>query len=654
MAVNHSYDLSLDIDPAQGFLEGEERISVRNPFAQSFDKVILTLDFNIQGSGKETQIKAVKHGSGAGARFDFPSIGGKVDRSYLVVALEKELKPNSELELIVEFLSKFPKQADGLPTMLEDTFYESSSYYPRVIGHAEGELRSSKRREFFSASYRVRATVPEDQVVASSGKVLKEEVSGAKKTLHLEAYGTRGFGLVMSPRFEVKSGSFQKVEVNSYSLPGGEERSSRLLEAAGEALNFYARDIGFYPWNNLAILPGSEFWVGGYASSNMAFIHGREPAGSGDKLGRIVAHEIAHQYWGAYVGDPIDYPKWLTIGMSHWMDERFERSKDKNLRRKPWKRYLAGIALGVDTTIMQPIEKLEGAKFDWNGIIAHSKAYTVIKMLESLVGPYTFEKVVASVLERYGGKIVTAKDFARACQRVSGQRLDWFFDQWLYTDKKLDYRVTDQAEAEVEKGVHMLRLRVKRFGDAKMPLKIGVAYKDGSFKVDGIKEDTLEAELVFTGSSPKEKVIVDPDDILPLKSKVDELEPEILGYAFFDAGRYAEAERKLKEALRANPSDAEAHFTLGLCLYEEKDYAGAIEAFQKASELETGKARKAWSKIWTGHVLDLEGRRSEAIACYKEAASLGSTERVRFDRYGIDADATSWVAKRLESPYARV
>jgi hypothetical protein len=652
--VNHSYELVLDIDPAQGTLEGKERIKIRNTFAQSLDKAILTLDFNIQGSGKETQIKAVKYESGAGADFDFPTIGGKVDRSYLVVRLEKELKPNADQELSVEFLSKFPKQTNSHPVFLEDTFFESSSFYPRVIGHSEKELRSSKRREFFSASYRVQATVPEDQVLASSGRVLKEEASGAKRTVHLDAYGARGFGLVMSPLFSVKSETFQSVEVLSYSLPGKEEMSASLLKAAGEVLNFYVKDIGFYPWGNLAILPGSEIRSGRYPSSNMVFIKS-EKADSG-YLNQILAYEIANQYWGVYVGDPCDYPKWLTLGMSQWMDERYERSKDKGLRRKPWKQYLIGVALGVDTTIMQPLDKLEEAKFDWNSIIAHSKAYTIIKMLESLIGTFTFEKVVVALFERYGGKIVTAKDFARTCQRVSGQRLDWFFDQWLYTDKKLDYRITDQVEAEVDKGVYMLRLKVKRFGDAKMPLKIGVAYKDGATKVDAIKEDTVEAELVFTGSSPKDNIIIDPDGILPLKSKIDELEPDALGYAFFNAGRYKEAEKKLREALQSNPSDAEAHFILGLCLYENKEYQGAINAFRSASDLsnlETGKTRKAWSNIWIGHIHDLEGRRSDAIASYKVAALLDSKERVRFDRYGIDSDAVSWISKRLESPYSR-
>jgi hypothetical protein len=388
----------------------------------------------------------------------------------------------------------------------------------------------------------------------------------------------------------------------------------------------------------------------------MVFIHKQEPSGSENYLNWILSHEIAHQYWGVYVGDPSDYPKWLTLGMSRWMDERYERSKDKSVKRKPWKDYLIGVALGVNTTIMQPLDKLEDAKFDWNNIIAHSKAYTIIKMLENLVGRITFENIVAEIFQRYCGKIVTAKDFARVCQRISGKRLDWFFDQWLYTDKKLDYRIIDQIEGEVEKGVYMLHLKVKRFGDAKMPLKIGVRYKDGALRVDAIKEDTVEAELVFTGNSPKESIIIDPDDILPLMSKIDEIEPDKLGYAYFQAGRYAEAEKKLQEALKKNPSDEKAYFTLGLCLYDRKDYSEAIKAFQKASDLsnpETRRTWKAWSNIWIGHIHDIEGRRAEAIESYKAAALLESKERVRFDQYGIDSDAVSWIAERLKSPYTR-
>ena len=202
----------------------------------------------------------------------------------------------------------------------------------------------------------------------------------------------------------------------------------------------------------------------------------------------------------------------------------------------------------------------------------------------------------------------------------------------------------------------MLRLKVKRLGDAKMPMKVKVVYKDGSQQIDSIKEDTIEAEIVFLSKAKKEQVILDPDEELPLKSRADELEPDMLGYALYNAGRYAEAAVKLQEVLRGNPSDPMAQFTLGICLYDSRKYPDAIEAFERASELfdaEADRAWKAWSYIWLGHVHDLGDRRERAVANYEKAIALGSVGKVRFDQYGIDADAVSWARERLKVPYSR-
>jgi len=651
---NLEYWLALDVNPTQGTLEGEERVRIKNPLAQDLDKVIFTLDPNLAGSNGELSIKAVNDESGTEEKFSHPSIGGRVDKSLLVVQLGKELKPNFDQELRINYSGKFSGQVDGLPLLLEDSFYTSSSYYPRVIGYLDEDITSSRHRDFASALYRVQVKTQADQVIASSGKVTKEEVSGDVKTTYLESDGTRGFGLAMSPKFKVISDEIQGIDVKSYSLPGGEARQERLLEAARDVLQFYVKFIGFYPWKDLAILPGSEIYTGGYASSNMVFIHKPEPRGSSNYLNWIVAHEVAHQYWGAYVGEPNSHPQWLTLGLSQWLDEKYERSKDKALRRKPWKYYLVGVAMGVDTTIMQPLDKLDGVKYDWNNIIAHSKSYTVIKMLESLMEALNFEKVVAALLDRFGGRMVTAKDFTRICERIAERKLSWFFDEWLYSDKKLDYKISDQVEGETE-GVQMLRLKVKRLGDAKMPMKVKVIYNDGSQQIDSIKEDTIDAELVFISKAKKAQVILDPDEELPLKSRADDIEPDMLGYALYNAGRYAEAATKLQAFLRGNPSNSMAQFTLGICMYDSIKYTDAIGAFERASELfdEADGAWKAWSYIWLGHVLDLAGQRERAVASYEKAIALGSIEKVRFDQYGIDADAVSWARERIKTPYSR-
>ena len=63
-------------------------------------------------------------------------------------------------------------------------------------------------------------------------------------------------------------------------------------------------------------------------------------------------------------------------------------------------------------------------------------------------------------------------------------------------------------------------------------------------------------------------------------------EPLARGARLLDAGRYAEAERALDEAVAAQPDSAKAHYYLGLAHSRQKDYRAAVRALEKALDLD--------------------------------------------------------------------
>lgn len=655
----HLYNISIRIDPELRRVRGEQWTTYHNYSNATLRDVMFTLDFNLaRFEGYSMSVEAVMDNRGRELEFENPSINGKIDKSLLLVKLKEKLKPEEKARLKIEYrgnLGCSPSETGEDVLNLNDSFYGfSPSYYPRLLNFRRGEWQMGNYRDYISASYKIELTLPEEQVLASSGKVLEEEnLGGGLTRVSLEAENVRGFGLVMSPRFGVHADSLQDIVVNSYYLPKGEERAEKLLGHAKDVLSFYVSDVGFYPWKNLAILPGSYTSTGGYASTNMIFIHRPEP--SEDFLRRITAHEIAHQYWGAYVGDPNDYPKWFSIGMTLWLDERYTRSRDPSHRPKTYRNYLTGLFMDVDTTIMQKREKLEKAKFDWNNIIQHSKAYTVIKMLEDQVGRAVFKEIVMELLRRYSGRIINANEFRELCEQLSGEDLDWFFSQWLYTNKKLDYRVVNVVESE-ESGWNCLKVKVKRFGDARMPIPVRVVFQSGQEETKVMGRDLDDATLTFLGDSPMKSAVLDSDELLPLMGRIKELEPHRLGYALFNSGRYREAAQKLREALRKNPKDSVANFVLGLCLYDGEDYDSSAKAFREVLRLiasDEEDPKLAWSHIWIGHILDIGGKHDEAKEEYERAIATGNTVPMRFDQYGIKSDAVTWAKKRFENPFTR-
>jgi len=89
-------------------------------------------------------------------------------------------------------------------------------------------------------------------------------------------------------------------------------------------------------------------------------------------------------------------------------------------------------------------------------------------------------------------------------------------------------------------------------------------------------------------------------------------------------------------------SDSLLLLRLGFAFYDVKQYEDALAVFQKGNNL-----------VWQGQMLDLLGRREEAIQCYQQALKTGSSVGMRHDQYGINI-TTDYINKLVEKPFVRV
>lgn len=81
---------------------------------------------------------------------------------------------------------------------------------------------------------------------------------------------------------------------------------------------------------------------------------------------------------------------------------------------------------------------------------------------------------------------------------------------------------------------------------------------------------------------------------------------------------------------------------LGYALYDAKMYADALAVFKQTD-----------NAVWQGHVLDLLGKREEAVACYQQALKSGRGLGIRQDQYGLEL-MPAYVKQRIEKPFVRV
>jgi tetratricopeptide (TPR) repeat protein len=113
---------------------------------------------------------------------------------------------------------------------------------------------------------------------------------------------------------------------------------------------------------------------------------------------------------------------------------------------------------------------------------------------------------------------------------------------------------------------------------------------------------------------------------------------------------------RLSPTQRPNPAnDARACQKLAFALYDAKRYEEALVAFENVTRAENvDELHRAIALVWQGHVLDLLGRREEAVARYQSVVAMDLKYGVNHDNYGLSYKFTRYARKRIKAPFTRL
>lgn len=105
------------------------------------------------------------------------------------------------------------------------------------------------------------------------------------------------------------------------------------------------------------------------------------------------------------------------------------------------------------------------------------------------------------------------------------------------------------------------------------------------------------------------------------------------------------------------PRDWNFLLKVGLAHYEVKNYTEALYVFEKAAQYAENKQNleyKALALVWQGQMLDLLGRRAEAIKLYQEVSDLNINEVWEFGQYGLKIELSAYAKEKMTKPFVRV
>jgi len=282
------------------------------------------------------------------------------------------------------------------------------------------------------ATASVLVTVPGTLQVLSNGKLSGESDAGSGLTLYSwrEAYpiATYLISLAAAP-YQIATDQFISdagiLPLQYWVYAQDYERGQSALHDTGEMIGFFTDFIGDYP-----------FALEKYA---MAEVPLREAAAMENQTATtmgdfvmddrgIIAHELAHQWWGDAVTPQSYKDIWLNEGFATYFDALFREYK---YGREAYDNQMEALKTNMnkDGSLAYPLYNPPPPFLFGNAV--YNKGAWILHMLRHETGDALFEKICQAYFEKYKFLNVTSADFIRLTDDISGRSFGAFFDQWL-------------------------------------------------------------------------------------------------------------------------------------------------------------------------------------------------------------------------------
>ncbi len=266
-------------------------------------------------------------------------------------------------------------------------------------------------------------------------------------------------------------------------------------------IRFYESLYGPYPFDKYGMTGIEPFYYGGMEHQTITTLRR-----SYEFNRRVVAHELAHQWWG----DMVTLGTWKDI----WLNESFatysELMQLQHLDQTAFQNELdfyAGQFFIEDSKTRYPIyAPPSGFLF---GLAEYYKGAWVLNMLRNIVGDSTYFSIFRAYRAEFAFKSAVTSDFINVVNQVTRSDMNWFFDEWIYGQGYPVYAYTYHDSA----GTLSFYIKQEQVNAPifKMPVEFAV-YSGGQEKTFKFT-DSLAVQITrFQFSETVDSVAFDPDE----------------------------------------------------------------------------------------------------------------------------------------------
>ncbi|KAH6761337.1 aminopeptidase M1 [Perilla frutescens var. frutescens] len=472
----------------------------------------------------------------------------------VVEAVEVELFAEDEI-VVLEFKESLPIGVGVLSMEFEGTLNDRMKGFYRSTYEHNGEKKNMAVTQFepadarrcfpcwdepaCKATFKIALEVPSDLVALSNMPIIEEKQNGNLKTVHYQEspiMSTYLVAVVVGLFDYVEDHTPDGINVRVYCQLGKSSQGKFALDVAVKTLGLYKEYFAVpYSLPKLDMIAIPDFAAGAmenyglvtYRETALLYDEKHSAAANKQRVATVVAHELAHQWFGNLVTMEWWTHLWLNEGFATWVSYLAADSLFPDWQI--WTQFLDecteglrldGLAeshpIEVDINHASEIDEIFDA-------ISYRKGASVIRMLQSYLGAESFQRGLASYIKKYACSNAKTEDLWSVLQEESGEPVNKLMNSWT---KQQGYPVVS-----VKVKGQSLEFEQSRFlfsgshGDGQwiVPITLcGGSYDARKSFLLEAKSETLDVKEFLSASSGHQWIKVNVDQTGFYRVKYDE------------------------------------------------------------------------------------------------------------------------------------
>ncbi len=323
------------------------------------------------------------------------------------------------------------------------------------------------------ASVEFIVTAPSHYQVVSNGIQIEEtNLPGQKKLTHYKEdvpLPTKVMVIGAADFAVSRAGEINCVPVYSWVFPENKKEGFYDYAQATDILAYFINYIGPYPYKKLANVQSKTIF-GGMENAGAIFYSESSVTGNREEES-LLAHEIAHQWFGDMVTEKSFAHLWLSEGFATYFAHLYDEAKNGAENFTNSMKAEREEVVDFVRTSGKPVVDSISSYMQLLNPNSYQKGSWVLHMLRRQLGDSVFKKSIRKYYDIYAGKNADTRDLQKVFESVSGKNLETFFTQWLYKASNLLLDIRWKYN-KAEKNIAVTVKQLQTSGDFQFPLEI--------------------------------------------------------------------------------------------------------------------------------------------------------------------------------------